>query len=96
MVKPQTPQRTTWFPPKDYRDQKKVNHRRDSSALCIVGRAHLEQERSTCPIDFALVLKPNRNSIGATSFRKYHRPWTDQRRRNIGEIETQRYDSVSS
>ena len=40
-----------------------VNHLRDSTAMCIVGLAHLEHERSICPIDFALVLMPKRNNI---------------------------------
>jgi hypothetical protein len=60
VVKPQTPHRTTWLPPKGVTGIKnRLNHRRDSTALCTVGLAPLEHEPSTCPSDFALVLRPN-------------------------------------
>jgi hypothetical protein len=49
-----------------------VNHRCDSTAFCIVKRAHLEHGRSTCPIDFALVLMPNRKNMMATPVGKGH------------------------
>jgi hypothetical protein len=43
-----------------------VNHLCDATTFCIVWRAHLEHTCSTCPVDFALVLMPNRKNIVAT------------------------------
>ena len=97
-VKPQTPQRTTKLPPSGITGIKNsVNHRRDSMALCMVGRAHLEHARSICPIDFALVLMPNRKNIFSNScLRESTTPgpnWADYTSNRLG---MQEYNGINT